>query len=181
VPASWKMTTIITELLRTPSAGAELILAVVWIACTSVSLQRSDETLAKSRASLWPVYGAGFLASGGYFGMMISLCAPSASVWSLPRELAPLVLSVAAAGGLLRIWAVLANRQFYRGWAVGIEPMDVVRTGPYRLCRHPGYLGAVVMLCSSAALALSRQTIACAATGCVGYLGLAVYEEKRLL
>ncbi len=49
-----------------------------------------------------------------------------------------------AAGSLLRVWSVFALETFFSGH-IEIQPgQTVVRTGPYRIIRHPGYAGSIL-------------------------------------
>jgi len=50
------------------------------------------------------------------------------------------------AGAALRVWAMLTLDRFFT-FVVGIaDDHRVVRDGPYRLIRHPGYAGAIIAM-----------------------------------
>jgi protein-S-isoprenylcysteine O-methyltransferase Ste14 len=54
--------------------------------------------------------------------------------------------AVAVAGIALRVWAILTLDRFFT-FVVGIVPgQRVVQHGPYRILRHPGYAGALLVL-----------------------------------
>lgn len=54
-------------------------------------------------------------------------------------------LLMAVAGLALRSWSVHVLGRFFT-WHIIVQPDHrVVRTGPYRLMRHPGYVGALLM------------------------------------
>ncbi len=54
--------------------------------------------------------------------------------------------TIAAVGIALRIWAILTLDQFFT-FVVGIaDDHRVVQHGPYRLLRHPGYAGVLLIL-----------------------------------
>jgi protein-S-isoprenylcysteine O-methyltransferase Ste14 len=54
--------------------------------------------------------------------------------------------AVAVAGIALRVWAILTLDRFFT-FVVGIVPgQRVVQHGPYRMLRHPGYAGALLVL-----------------------------------
>jgi protein-S-isoprenylcysteine O-methyltransferase len=54
--------------------------------------------------------------------------------------------AVAIAGIALRIWAIITLDKFFT-FVVGIVPDHrVVKHGPYRMLRHPGYAGALLTL-----------------------------------
>jgi protein-S-isoprenylcysteine O-methyltransferase Ste14 len=67
--------------------------------------------------------------------------------WSpaLPLVVQSSALAVALLGSLCTIWAMAANRHFYGVFHIAREQGHTVATaGPYRIVRHPGYLGAAV-------------------------------------
>jgi len=71
--------------------------------------------------------------------------------WSATVPLALQILGLIgfAAGMGLTTWAMLVNRFFSR--AVRLQPdrgQQVVVSGPYRLVRHPGYSGGLLLLLS---------------------------------
>jgi protein-S-isoprenylcysteine O-methyltransferase Ste14 len=52
---------------------------------------------------------------------------------------------IAAAGSAFTVWAMAANRFFYGVFRIAKEQGHAVcDAGPYRIVRHPGYLGAIV-------------------------------------
>lgn len=56
-------------------------------------------------------------------------------------------LIVALLGSLWTIWAMAANRHFYGVFHIEREQGHTVATaGPYRVIRHPGYLGAIAFV-----------------------------------
>ncbi len=74
----------------------------------------------------------------------------------VPRDgpLARIGLMIFALGILFRSWAVWALQGFYTA-RLGIQPGHrQIATGPYRLVRHPGYLGEIASI-SGVSLALS--------------------------
>jgi len=54
-------------------------------------------------------------------------------------------LALVWAGFGLRIWAIATLGRFFRRVVVVQEEHEVVRTGPYRLIRHPAYTGNLVL------------------------------------
>jgi len=61
---------------------------------------------------------------------------------ALPPVLGPLVM-LAAIG--LRMWAAMTLGRFYTRTLRTAPDQIVVRDGPYRFVRHPGYLGTLLM------------------------------------
>jgi len=64
-------------------------------------------------------------------------------------------LTVAVAGVALRQWAVQVLGRFFQLVLVVQEQHAVVRSGPYRLLRHPSYAG-LVLTCTGLGIALGR-------------------------
>ena len=52
---------------------------------------------------------------------------------------------IAALGFFLRVWATHVLGAFYTRTLRTVEKHHVVQTGPYRVVRHPGYLGMVIL------------------------------------
>jgi protein-S-isoprenylcysteine O-methyltransferase len=50
-----------------------------------------------------------------------------------------------ALGLVIRLWAMLTLGQFYTRSLTTLENQNIVRGGPYRLVRHPGYLGTLLI------------------------------------
>ncbi len=131
---------------QTPAVVAFSVTVGVWMIGERVLTLRDFRTgawRAKQDAGsyLWITAGvvAGFLA-GVYFA--------DRQVLSLPDPFAWLVagLVIAWAGLALRLWAVLAlGRSFTTKVQVTAE-QRLVTTGPYKLVRHPSYLGLMILL-----------------------------------
>jgi protein-S-isoprenylcysteine O-methyltransferase len=72
-----------------------------------------------------------------------------------PTWLAACGLPIMLVGLALRVWAALTLGRFYTRTLRTATDQPVVRSGPYAVVRHPGYLGDLVMwlgfgLCSGA-------------------------------
>ena len=63
----------------------------------------------------------------------------------LPRAAAPAGLAVEATGLVLRAWSMRTLGASYSRTLRTAEAQPVVEVGPYRLVRHPGYLGSLVI------------------------------------
>ncbi len=85
------------------------------------------------------------------------------------------------AGLALRTWAIAT----LGGWftlQVGVRPAQrLVRTGPYRLIRHPSYTGAFVALVGSAVLLRAWGTAALGAVALYAAFRRRIHHEERLL
>ena len=77
------------------------------------------------------------------------------------------------AGAVLRFWATM-----YIG---GRKRDMIVSDGPYSLCRHPLYLGSLVMTISAGIFLESPALLAAAAIVAVAYLTTTVPQEEAVL
>lgn len=136
-----------TPPLHAPPAGtiAYWGTVVVWVVGERVlsfrDLRSGAWRSTQDRGSvLWIVVGF----AGGFAAAIVLA---SRQVLSLPVPTVWLVLGLvlAWAGLLLRLWAVVTlGRSFTT--TVRVRPeQQVVATGPYRLVRHPSYLGLLVL------------------------------------
>jgi protein-S-isoprenylcysteine O-methyltransferase Ste14 len=81
----------------------------------------------------------------GGFGVALLLAYRGVLILPAPTVWLVLGLVVAWAGLLLRLWAVLALGQSFTTTVMVKSEQQVVATGPYRLVRHPSYLGLLVL------------------------------------
>jgi len=110
----------------------------------------------------------------------LAVDAPLLTRWlpgkSLPPVAAPAGLVVEATGLALRAWSMRALGSSYSRTLRVIEREDqqsVIDAGPYRLIRHPGYLGSLL---TWVGFALTSRRLSVAAL-IVGLLG-AAYERR---
>ena len=91
-------------------------------------------------------------------------------------------LVIAICGLLIRWWANRVLGEFYTRTLKVTENQSIVRAGPYRLIRHPGYLGSILMW---AGVALATANWIVLIIVLVVMLGVYSYriqtEEKMLL
>ncbi|HLO33209.1 MAG TPA: isoprenylcysteine carboxylmethyltransferase family protein [Anaerolineales bacterium] len=66
-------------------------------------------------------------------------------VGKLPASVGWLGVAIALSGVLVRWWANRALGAFYTRTLKVTENQFIVQEGPYRLIRHPGYLGSILM------------------------------------
>ncbi len=82
----------------------------------------------------------------------------------LPPACGPLGLGVEMAGVGLRSWAMRELHGHYARTLRVVDEQPVVRTGPYRYVRHPGYLGALLICVGAALTARNLTAVALTAT-----------------
>ena len=107
------------------------------------------------------------------------------------RVLPSVALSMAAAwagvavgilGFALRIWAMRVLGRFYTRTLIIAPDQPVVREGPYRFVRHPGYLGSMLIWVGAAASSGNLLSLAAvSALLAVAYTYRIVMEERMLI
>ncbi len=135
-------------------AWAYVCVYAVTQAVVAAVVIRGNPELAAERAQLqaspvarWDRPLAGIVALWGPVATLIvsGLDRRLAGSPALPQALQTVGLALVAAGSLLSVWAMASNPFFYGH--VRIERArghTVVDSGPYKMVRHPGYLGALV-------------------------------------
>jgi len=88
-----------------------------------------------------------WVVAGVVCGFGVALLLAFREVLILPASMVWLVLGlvVAWAGLLLRLWAVLALGRSFTTTVLVQSEQRVVATGPYRIVRHPSYLGLLIL------------------------------------
>jgi protein-S-isoprenylcysteine O-methyltransferase Ste14 len=87
------------------------------------------------------------VVAGVVSGFGVALLLAFREVLILPAPIVWLVIGlvIAWAGLLLRLWAVVALGRSFTTTVLVRSDQRVVTTGPYRLVRHPSYLGLLVL------------------------------------
>jgi protein-S-isoprenylcysteine O-methyltransferase Ste14 len=99
------------------------------------------------------------LSRAYFFAAGATVASPAlATSVRLPRVCGPLGLLVEVGGVGLRVWAMRTLRGHYARTLRVVDGQPVIREGPYRFVRHPGYLG-VLLLWLGAALT-ARNVVA---------------------
>lgn len=100
---------------------------------------------------------------------------------ALPRGVQAAALGIFVAGSALQMWAMLVNAFF--STELRIQPEfghQLVRNGPYRFVRHPGYL-AMLLVVPSMAFALGSMLALLPAAMYVALILFRVEREDRFL
>ena len=69
-------------------------------------------------------------------------------------------VAIMAIGLALRVWAARVLGRFYTRTLRTMEQQRIVQTGPYRMIRHPGYLGVMLMWTGAGLATLDWITLA---------------------
>jgi protein-S-isoprenylcysteine O-methyltransferase Ste14 len=91
--------------------------------------------------------GSALLIIGGIFlSIAIALLFASNGIAMLPGWVSYVGIALMVAGIIVRQWAIAVLGRYFSP-VVGIqEGQKVVKTGPYRLVRHPSYTGALLII-----------------------------------
>jgi protein-S-isoprenylcysteine O-methyltransferase Ste14 len=90
-------------------------------------------------------------------------------------------VAVALIGIAVRVWAVVTLGQFFQLFVVVQEGHRVVRNGPYRVIRHPSYLGALMTIVGiGIALDNWLSLVVCVVVPLAGLLPRIFAEERAL-
>lgn len=101
---------------------------------------------------------------------------------SLPLAVQLLALAVFALGNGLGLWAVVTNRYFSTFVRIQEERgQAVVRKGPYRYVRHPGYTGTVIAAVILPIALGSLWALIPATVGAVGFVVRTLLEDRTLV
>lgn len=123
---------------------------------------------------IWSVYvtQAAVLVEAAYFRY------PASIRWDWIAA-AALVLMVSGLG--IRTWGVMTLGEYFT-WHITVETKQtLVRSGPYRFVRHPGYLGALLTYGSTAAFFHAWTTLVPALVILLSaFLRRIHYEEREL-
>ncbi len=99
----------------------------------------------------------------------------------LPPAAQPVGLALQAGGLSLRVWSMRTLGAFYSRTLRTEEEQSVVDNGPYRLVRHPGYLGSL-LIWTGFALSSGSIPVAAGVTGVVARAyGRRIDAEEQLL
>jgi protein-S-isoprenylcysteine O-methyltransferase Ste14 len=143
------------EQIRLAATVLWLVLALVWI----LSARRTKRTV-KSQSSGAQVLYTVLLVVGAYM-----IFAPLIGIQWLDRQLFPVTVPIALAGLLIVLigvaFTIWARFMLGTNWSNNVtvkEDHTLVRTGPYRIARHPIYSGILLGMLGSA---LQRGEIRC--------------------
>lgn len=81
----------------------------------------------------------------------------------------------------LRIWANQVLGRFFTRTLRVSEEQHVVRDGPYRVMRHPGYLGDILLWVGAALATLNWVAFACLTLAALAAYGYRIHVEEAML
>ena len=116
-----------------------------------------------------------------FFSAGAIVASPALTAAPLPRVCAPLGLAVQVGSIGLRIWAMRTLRGHYARTLRVVDGQPVIRDGPYRFVRHPGYLGVLLLWAGAALTARNAVAPALALTAVGTAYGHRMDAEDALL
>jgi protein-S-isoprenylcysteine O-methyltransferase Ste14 len=114
-----------------------------------------DSAAPENRAGQGEMTRAYFFSAGA-----IIVSPPLATSVRLPKVSAPLGLAIQAGSVGLRVWAMHTLRGHYAPTLRVVDDQPVVRSGPYRFVRHPGYLSVLLLWAGAALTARNAASLA---------------------
>ena len=116
--------------------------------------------------------------------LLLLLAAPAldlSGIAVVATDIAWLGVGIMIAGLGLRVWAALALGRFYTRTLRLASDQGVVRRGPYRLIRHPGYAGDIVLWLGAALASRNLIVLALVATIVAFAYGTRIAAEEQML
>ncbi len=172
-----------------PAAGLLLLVAAVgWLTMEAAEFRRGrqsqhwrDRAARTGEHGFWLAVGACVVA-GTVLHRLAPLVVPAAAIRPGAVAFSAGMMTLLAGIGLRR-WSFTALRGRYLTFAIVVSPdQPVIATGPYRLLRHPGHAG-ILLICIGAGLASANW--ASLAVEALPALALVIWriraEEKALL
>jgi protein-S-isoprenylcysteine O-methyltransferase Ste14 len=152
-------------------AGFLLIEALVRERGTASSLETSTEDKGSTR-----LIATAYLLAAATAPVLRRLRVPE-----LPRVAGPIGLSFQVAGLCLRVWSMQTLRASYTRTLKTADDQHLTDDGPYKLVRHPGYLGSLLVWTGFAFESLSAPVLATVGLLFPVYVWRIVAEEELLL
>jgi protein-S-isoprenylcysteine O-methyltransferase Ste14 len=90
-------------------------------------------------------------------------------------------VTIMTIGLALRVWAAGVLGRFYTRTLRTVEQQRIVRCGPYRMVRHPGYLGVMLMWVGAGLAVLNWITLAVIVVATVSAYIHSVQAEEAML
>ncbi len=115
--------------------------------------------------------------------LLLILPMPGLNDWFLPRRFKFLVLGGAITQAGFLLLAIWARRHLGRNWSAEVriaEDHELVRTGPYRLLRHPIYMAMLGMFPGTAIASSQYHSVVGLAVLVAAYLRKTRLEDQIL-
>ncbi|MGF1428530.1 methyltransferase family protein [Kitasatospora sp. LaBMicrA B282] len=163
-----------------PSLFAQLGI-VCWVGYELLLRRREDGAAGSWRADAGDRGSTRLLITAYLVAVLVNVLLGRASVGLLPDGVRWAGVAVLVGGLALRAWGMRTLGRYYTRTLRTVEEQRVVQEGPYRLIRHPGYCGSLLVWTGySLGLGSWPATVLVAALLLVAY-GWRIAAEERLL
>jgi protein-S-isoprenylcysteine O-methyltransferase Ste14 len=125
-----------------------------------------------------------YISLGYLVSAVVMLCTPlfnRLAGFQLPASVGWLGLAVAVFGLLFRWWANRVLGAYYTRTLKVVENQAIVQAGPYRVIRHPGYLGSILMWCGVATSTTNALVLAIVLVIMLVIYSYRIHNEEAML
>ncbi|SOB83348.1 methyltransferase family protein [Streptomyces sp. 1331.2] len=158
------------------------LLGVLCWAAYELLLRRREDAAAGSWRADRRDRGSTRLLLGCYLAsVLVVVLADRASIGELPDRARWFGVALVAAGLALRAWGMRTLGAYYTRTLRTVDAQRVVRSGPYRLIRHPGYAGSLLVWIGYALGTGSWAAALVVAALLLAAYGWRIAAEERLL
>ncbi|MEU8920685.1 isoprenylcysteine carboxylmethyltransferase family protein [Kitasatospora sp. NPDC048545] len=158
------------------------LLGVLCWAAYELLLRRREDAAAGSWHADRRDRGSTRLLLGCYLlSTLVVVVSDRASIGRLPGWAGWFGVALAAAGLALRAWGMRTLGAYYTRTLRTVDAQHVVSTGPYRLIRHPGYAGSLLVWTGYATGTGSWAAALVVAALLLAAYGWRIAAEERLL
>jgi protein-S-isoprenylcysteine O-methyltransferase len=157
--------------LLNPTVFADACLGV--FGATEFLLRRGDTAKSLDAGASDNATSLQILLAYAVIILLLVVVAPLAPWARIPLRGRWVAIALAALGLAIRCWSMIVLGRFYTRTLVIVGDQELVNRGPYRLVRHPGYLGSLLTWIG-ASLALAPPLIAATA----GVILAATYARR---
>ncbi|MBO1415487.1 isoprenylcysteine carboxylmethyltransferase family protein [Streptomyces sp. FH025] len=152
-----------------------------WVGYELLLRRREDAAAGTWRADGRDRGSTRLLISCYVVSVLVVVVFDRASIGGLPDRARWLGVALVAVGLALRAWGMRTLGRYYTRTLRTVDTQRVVRSGPYRLIRHPGYAGSLLVW-GGYAFGTGGWTAAVVVTALLlGAYGWRVAAEERLL
>jgi protein-S-isoprenylcysteine O-methyltransferase Ste14 len=128
----------------------------------------------------------GFIGVAFFVSGLVLLLAPVLNNFGMAQVTSDVVvgwvgLVIAALGIMLRLWANRILGAYYTRTLLVAENQTIVENGPYRMIRHPGYLGSILMWVGTAIATTNWIAVSVAVVMMFSAYAYRIHAEEAML
>lgn len=155
---------------------ADVVLALVVFSFLAVEARRAsyNERVQRARGGVEPEGDVYAWMAVAYPGSFLAMLAEGAARGGVPPVLFAVGALVFAAAKGLKWWAIVTLGHFWTFRVIVVPHSGLVRRGPYRLLRHPNYVGVMGELVGVGVMTGAFVT------GCLATVAFAILILKRI-